>query len=520
MALKLDKYSKINEAQSSEGSVILSDLLCLANIRRTNNLDTTVVADNGNYIEVKGLYDTTYNSRYIVVGREICRITNVVPNSTTSNLYVDRALYGTINSYENRNEGKDYEILENYSCRDVQIFDVSEWDINSYTGNTSDIFSFQLESATIKVDVENFKDWNKQNANRVYDFRQKTTVGYFFRGYNGERTLAYTGFAKKMTTTSNRGAKTITFQLNDKFVKWYNTPIKTVFDIQNAKPKEFFNGTTNIPLNMIYYSGGLTEDEFKSVSGIHSKNYSTYADLFGAYAKQGIRFCFDELERIKIFSDFYPSQITPDVSIALNETNLLDININSDAQLVRNRVTGSYVEITPQYDVENDLGGKLKDYKFNLQVSNFTMIDGVEDFNTLEVANNDLFTKTTYQDWVLLKDNLNGNEFYGRVITKTQPNITEIVLGRFEKDNLIMYRGKYDYLISQGYSVARNFTLHYVINGLPTVFKVTLDTLDGDLDSNLTYALLPQIQGDATDYYKEWTMEFGGGEDLEEATYT
>ena len=60
----------------------------------------------------------------------------------------------------------DYEILENYSCRDVQIFDVSEWDINSYTGNTSDIFSFQLESATIKVDVENFKDWNKQNANR------------------------------------------------------------------------------------------------------------------------------------------------------------------------------------------------------------------------------------------------------------------------------------------------------------------------------------------------------------------
>ncbi len=161
--INTSKLTAIKEAQEGQAPVQLSDLVLIGNILKSGEIDTTVVADYNTYIEVNGLINTVnFLGRYVVVGREIVKITSVTQLTTTSKIFVERGQLGTLNSYAIKDDGIDFEINPNYSFRTVTIFDrVNTFDINSNTGNTSDIFSFQVESSTITIDIDSteLKDW-------------------------------------------------------------------------------------------------------------------------------------------------------------------------------------------------------------------------------------------------------------------------------------------------------------------------------------------------------------------------
>ena len=241
------KLTAIKEAQEGQAPVQLSDLVLIGNILKSGEIDTTVVADYNTYIEVNGLINTVnFLGRYVVVGREIVKITSVTQLTTTSKIFVERGQLGTLNSYAIKDDGIDFEINPNYSFRTVTIFDrVNTFDINSNTGNTSDIFSFQVESSTITIDIDSteLKDWNQSLTSRLYNTKSTKTVVYFFRGLNngvGSRMLVYTGFLKRAYPSSKRGESTVRLDIKDKFVKWNTKEMDKSFEIVNGFPFNIF----------------------------------------------------------------------------------------------------------------------------------------------------------------------------------------------------------------------------------------------------------------------------------------
>jgi len=242
---------------------------------------------------------------------------------------------------------------------------------------------------------------------------------------------------------------------------------------------------------------------------------------YRCYFKQGIRFCFDELERIKVFCDFDGLSVVADLEIPMNETNITDISLDPDNALIRNCITSTYKERKPLFDFENDLNGKYKDFKYNIQINDYILISGNNEFNVLTISDDTLFQRTLLSDYVLLKDNLTNLQFYGRVMKKTAPSTTEIVMGRFDKDYILNVYGKYDYLTNLGYNLPRDFTVYFGIVELPLIFEVAFDNASGEtLTSNMQIALLPQIENDSTEYVKTFDCTFGDADDLEIGTYS
>ena len=83
------KLTAIKDAQEGQAPVQLSDLVLIGNILKSGEIDTTVVADYNTYIEVRGLINTVnFLGRYVVVGREIIKITSVTQLTTTSKIFV------------------------------------------------------------------------------------------------------------------------------------------------------------------------------------------------------------------------------------------------------------------------------------------------------------------------------------------------------------------------------------------------------------------------------------------------
>ena len=135
--INLNALQVIEKANESFNAVRLTDLVCIGNILKAGEIDSTVVEDFGTYIEINGLHDVSkFIDRYATVGREIVKITSIKQLTTTSKVYITRAQYGTINSYTYRNDGLDYEIQEHYSFRTVTIFDVLEWNFDTNSNGT------------------------------------------------------------------------------------------------------------------------------------------------------------------------------------------------------------------------------------------------------------------------------------------------------------------------------------------------------------------------------------------------
>ena len=179
--ININAYPIIKEAQEGMASPIVSDLVAVGNCRRSGDIVTTLVADNNTYLEVNGLQSTSFIGRTILCGRELMKITNVVQQSTTTHLYVERAKYGTIDSYENRLL-EDCALEPNFMVRTVELFsNISSFEINGNGGNMSELFSFQVETGKLELDVDDLEAFNSTNPNSTYLFKAKTTSIHVFR---------------------------------------------------------------------------------------------------------------------------------------------------------------------------------------------------------------------------------------------------------------------------------------------------------------------------------------------------
>jgi len=519
MGLNLEAYPIIKEAQDSTSMIRMTDLVAIGNIDKQNgDIVTTVVSDSGSFITVNKLHSDSFVGRYVVVGREICKITSITRLTTTSNIYLERGLFGTLDSYENRLLD-DCAILPYYSFRTVTLFDnVNSFSTNSLNLNTSDIFGLNLETGSVEIDVENFIDWDVTNTQGKYWFKSRGTTIYIFRGLNGQRSLFYTGFGQNMNENRSRSESKLTISFNDKFALWFNKDMDVVAEFNNAYPKTFFSTLLGIDSSMVLYDNGLQEIDYKTVNRVYSKEFKTYKDLLIQYAQHGNRMYFDELERLHVAQEFYPSKLTVTHEIPLNETNIIDIKRSSDNRLIRNKITTTYKDRQPMYDYENTLQGKAKLFRYNLPITNFTVLAGNDEFNVLTVSSSDLMSKTLVGDYVLLEDDLLGIQFYGKVLNKD--NITtEILLGRFQKDFKTLPFGKYAYLTSLGYDLPRNFTLNYSIAELPVVAELTINYESGERAESLLYPLLPQVVGQ-DENNKNWNMTLGSVDDLDLGSYS
>lgn len=522
--IQLQDYQKIKNAQESRRPIVFSSFVCMANIYsdENRNFESVVVSDNHTNITVvhNGSNISQLIGSYAVCGRELLKITNITYTGNNAVFHVERGQKGTINSFLATHE--DNKIKANYSFRCVKVMDnIKEYSASTENTNNGDIFSFQLSKYNVKIN-DKLASWQITNPNREYKVRFRDTVAYIFEGIDSEYVLKYTCFAEKVYNTKSRNEmETISISFSDKFVKIYNNNLTLREQIKNASPKQFFSKILGTPPDMVVYKNGLNDSNFKKVNNISTKEFPKYKDLLDAYAKHGYRFHYDELERINVFCDYKVDNIQP-VVVGVDETNIMDIETNSDSYLVRNAITSTFLKRQTLYDFETFANGKFLDYSYSIDNIPFTLISDGK-FNSLEVENVELFRRVQYQDYVLLKDRATGVEFHGYVLqlTKTENSIdvnrVGIALGNYDKDFRLNEFGRIEYLVLQGYNTSRQFDLFYVKNELPNMITHT-DSVR-NIDWNLKMPLLPQILGRPTQHNRfEYT--FGGVENLTGAENT
>lgn len=517
--INLNAYPKIKSAQEGMSSPMMTDLVAIGNCRRSGDIVSTVISDNDTYIDIDGLWGSnTYTNRYCLAGRELMKITSTHNLTSTTRVYVERAKYGTINSYENRLLDN-CAIEPNFYFRTVDLFDnISACEISGNGGNMSELFSFQCETGKVVFEVENFEDFNVANSNSKYLLRAKKSTIHLFKGFNGERFLSYTGFFNTSNESYGRGERNLTVNFYDKFGVIYNTKISDSFVFENVKPKEMIATMLKIPNSMVYYSNGLTEANFKYIKSVYSKEYTYYKEFFQALVGHGIRLTYDELERVKVFSDLEALAVIPDTEVPIYETNILDSKRSSDSKYIRNRFTSTYYARQPMYDFVNTFNSKHVYFRYNIPVTGYTLCVGNDEYAELVVESTHLMSKTEIGDLVLLVHTPTNTQIYGRILDKTSATTSHILVGQYSKDSWLTSYGKYSYLTGLGFNTAQNFTLYYSSERLPEVMNITIDYSSGEKSSKLKFPLLPQVVGE-DEKVKSWDMAFGSVEDLETYTY-
>ncbi|MGL5961214.1 MAG: hypothetical protein ACRCZ0_04615, partial [Cetobacterium sp.] len=247
-----------------------------------------------------------------------------------------------------------------------------------------------------------------------------------------------------------------------------------------------------------------------------------YSELLKAYCSNGVRFCFDSRERVKIFSDFKVSGIESEKTVEYNITSSM---LTEDDQMIYNSIDTKVTQRIPMYNFE-DLNNKYVEFYRVLRgvahsSSFMTRQDNGEIvINGIEIVNEDLHQSVQLKDYVLFKRSVAPFlEFYARVVAIEKGNKVSLMPMLYDKDYKLLQQGKSEYLFPIMVGSSCQMDIYYIREELPMIFKYTRNKGGEEKDSSLMYPILPRVDGE-TKYETEAIITFGCASNLKVGSYT
>ncbi|MGL5049474.1 MAG: hypothetical protein ACRC6E_02420, partial [Fusobacteriaceae bacterium] len=510
------KYG-IEYDQSTDFNIQTSDLVALGNIDKSI-VDTKVVEDNGNELVVIGEYDITNKSA--VVGGEIIKVISSTKANKNTTLVVERGLSGTIQ--------QDW---LGYHFRTVMLLDennmdadLTDWTFEDSIGSVkSNLFPCELSGGSITMNSD-LGLWSSMSLQQKYRVRNRKTVAYIFKGVNGKRFLKHVGVVSKLgvNTRGKSEPNRVKLELKTKLAMWYDKDLAVNRQLKGTKPKEFFKTIFGLDDNEVYFADGVDDSSFLAINNLHTKEYKKISELLKAYCSNGVRFCFDPLERVKVFSDFKVGEIKSQKTIF---EDLTDSTLTEDEAMIYNTISTQAVQRLTMFNFD-DLQRKHVMYASKLDnatVSNqFLKVEenGDINVNTLEIINKDLHSSSQIGDVVCFKRTVAPHyEYFAEIKDIKAGNKVLATPILYDKDFKLFPYGKNVYL----YNILNNqvcyMDLYYVRQDLPMIFKFTRNKGGEEKDSSLVYPLLPRVSGE-TLYEEEFNVTFGCASNLKVGEYT
>ena len=502
--------------ESFNYSIQTNDLICLANIEKRNNIDSVVKSISGNKITIEGEHAP---QGYAVVGSEIVKIISSEIVDGTTSINIERRQYETQGIIEIGNHFRTVIILDDYS--DITL---TSWEYEDSIGSvTSSLFPVELSSGTITMKSD-LKLWSPMSTIQKYKVKPRKTIAYIFKGTRGNRILKFTTVVSKVrfNTRGKSEPNKIILDIKSKLAQWYDKDVAINKQLKGTTPKEFFKMAFSLNDNEIYYADGVLEDSFPKINNLHTKEYKTMSELLKAYCQNGIRFCFDSLERVKIFGDFNVDNIN---SERVLDYDITDSMISENEQMIYNTINTQSVQRQTLYNFE-DLDNKyVKFFKVKRNAINSNKMLGIAEngditIKTLEIIDEDLHSSVQLKDYVLLKRTVAPfEEFYAMVIAIESENKVIVTPILYDKDFRLFNYGKNTYLQTLLVTQSCPMDLYYVREELPMVFKLTRNKNGEEIDSSLMMPLLPRVDGE-TKYQNEINCTFGSASNLKVGSYT
>jgi hypothetical protein len=501
--IDLSLYTDITNAQASatkEGR----DLIALGNVLATD-IETNIISVSSNSVTVTGNH-LGVNNRFAVMGNEIVFIT-ATSSGTNTTFTIERAKYGTksqINSF-----------YTGLFFRTVSIHTkLKRYEYSTNNSSKTDLFPFNLESGLVEL-----YDWNSN-----YKVRTGRTAVYIFKGFYDDLVLKHIGFTfdKKSFKASYNRAEYVSLKVNDKFIKWFDKDIRDEIIFKNVYPKQFLKDLLDYNEGLINYKNGMLETDYNQTNYLFSREYNTYGDILKAFVGTGVRINFNELEQLEISSDVIASKVQLTTSVPVEDTDLINIEVSEEEQLIINDLQGEYYDRTPLYNFE-ELNNKHVDYRFNIDITGFSLLTSTTPrvFNLYTFTNNTVAKRVKQEDIVIFKEQ-GGNdlEIHGKVMEVFDTGEVTIALGSWDKDSRLNEFGRVDYLHSQGYSTSKNWKMYYVRNQLPIVYKHSDSFTKDNISSNMMIPLRPQITGSTELNVLYTEASFGAATNLETGEFT
>lgn len=515
-------------------STQVSDLICMANVKLSGNVESKVkLVNSETEIVINGEYTGSANE-FCVMADEIVLVTAFSYNSSNdeSTLTISRSQLNTKLSEE---------VLVGKKIRNVVILDerngitTTEYDYEDSIGTlTNNIFPVEVSSGKITI-KDDLRYWTPYSSYKRYRVRVKKTVAYIFKGVGSERVLRHStlvtkvGFNSKGKSDPNR----IKFTIKNRLTKYYEKDLSINQQIKDTTPKDMFQILFGLEEGEVYYANGVNKDSFVLIGNIHTKEYSKINEILQAYCSCGVRFCFDRFERIKIFSDMVVENIVSQKDLKFN---LTDTSLDDDIQLVYNTVNTTLYQRQTLYDFEQLdekyvlFSRKLPNAVHSSELIARESLDGggySYATKTVEISDVNVSGYSSIGDYVVFKFvNAPYHEFYGRILNIVS-DLTTIALFRYDKDYKLLEYGKYEYLYNLLVNVGSSMDLYYVKNELPIISKFNKTFTDSSSgteastetkDSNLMYPILPKVDGEAQ--FVEKYLKFGCASNLKVGSYT
>lgn len=494
------------------------DLIAIGNLDRSI-VETKVIEDNGSSITLKGEY--VISNKDAVVGGEIVKVISSTVNEEHNTIVqVERAKNGTT---QNKWIGYMFRTVVLLDVNNTDI-DLIDWTFENTTGSISgNLFPVELGSGSVNMKSD-LSLWAHTSMSKKYRVRKRKTVVYIFKGLKGKRFLKFTTLVTKLgvNTRGKNDPNRVRFEIKTMLAKWYDKDLAVNRQLKGTNPKEFFKMLFGLEDEDIYYAEGVDESSFLKINNLHTKEYKTVSELLKAYCSNGVRFCFDRYEKIKLFSDFKVGNIVSQKTVY---EDLTQSTITEDEAMIYNTINTKSVQRQTMYNFE-DLGNKyvtyLKVLRNAISSDKIMSIENNGDYiaNAIEIVNEDLHKSCQIGDIVCFKRTIEPHtEYFAQVMDKGVGNIVYIVSVRFDKDFRLFNRGKGKQMYNLLNINICPMDLYYVREELPMIFKYTRNRGGENKDSSLDYPILPRVNGE-TLYPIETNIEFGSASNLKIGSYT
>ena len=512
------KRHNIKYDPKTDYNVVINDLVALGNVDK-NTVDTIVLQDDLTSMILEGVFDVPKG--YAVVGGEIIYInsyTKLIEDKKVV-IYADRGLRGTLTEDQTSNRFRTVKLVESENNMDLL-----SWDYEDTIGNiSSTLFPCEVGSGSLVIGSK-IELWSPIIDSRTFWVRPRKSVVYIFKGVGENRFLKHTLLVNKMTLLSKTsgGVQKIKMELKSKLAQWYEKDLAVNINFKDTSPIHFFEQLFNLKRGEVYYADGVGDDSFVKINNLNSREYGKFSELLKAYCSNGVRFCFDRFERVKVFSDFKVSKITQQKTIS---EDVLTPSMTTDEKLVYNTVSTEVVQRLSMYNYE-DLGFRGVSYanKLDSIITSDKLMEknknGGYDIKMVEIRNSSLTNHIAMNDIVCFKSKVEPYiEVFSRVIDITVDGTVMIYPITSDKDNLLFLNGKGDFLYNSLIAVPKYMDLYYSRNELPIVSKLSRSIGGKERDSNLLYPILPRVDG-AYVHRDTKNFKFGCATNIKVGSYT
>lgn len=503
-------------------TIEIKNIVAISNIEKLKISIDTVILDviNDEEVIIEGEYVGIENY-YIVIGSTLAKILSCSLEDKNTRINIIKDIMDVKGDYDVGDNVRAV-CLPDITHNDIHLL---SWEFEDTMGRPNNtLFPVELSSGNVSF-ISDLSYWTSLSIKQKYRVRNRKTIVYLFKGDNiNGLSLKFTTVVSKLrfNTRGKKEPNKIIFDIKSILAKWYDKDIVINKQLKGTTPKDFFKMLFNLEDNRVYYATGVKEDSFPKINNLHTKEYSTISELLKAYCQNGIRFCFDNKERIKIFGDFNVDNLSTEKIL---DYSITDSMLTEDELMIYNTINTQSYQRQTLYNFE-DLDRKFVKFFKKLEnavdSSKFIRIQENGDYTTasIEIVNEDFHKSVQLKDYVLFKRTVEPRyEYYGRVISIESDNKVIVVPILYDKDFKLFNYGKNKYLYNILVLQSCQMDLYYVREELPMIFKLTRNKDGEEADSNLFMPILPKVDGEVK-FQEEINATFGSASNLKIGSYT